>query len=200
MPTPIVARDLTQQAPHSPRQRISGFVIAARAVDKCLATKAGKAGELRVKGPTIFTGYWQAPDINVRAFDADGWYRTGDLFELAGDRLQFLRFVGRLKDVILRGGVKISSEEVEGYLVGHPAVADAAVIGAPDEIMGERICAFVVARPGKTFDLAEINRYLTSEKKIAVFKQVERLEIVEALPRNPVGKLLKRQLRERLSA
>lgn len=158
----------------------------------------GKPGELRVKGATIFSGYWRAPEINARAFDADGWFRTGDLFELGGDRLQFYRFVGRLKDVIIRGGMNISSEEIEGHLVGHPAIADVAVVGAPDDTLGERLCAFVVFKPGQSADLAEINRYLTQEKKVAVFKQIERLELIEALPRNPVGKVLKRDLRDRL--
>jgi non-ribosomal peptide synthetase component E (peptide arylation enzyme) len=151
-----------------------------------------------VKGATIFSGYWRAPEINARAFDKDGWFRTGDLFELAGDRLQFYRFVGRYKDIIIRGGMNISSEEIEGHLVGHPAVADVAVVGAPDATLGERLCAFVVFKPGQSADMADINRYLTQEKKIAVFKQIERLEPIDALPRNPVGKILKRELRQKL--
>lgn len=158
----------------------------------------GRPGELRVKGPTVFSGYWRAPEINDRAFDADGWFRSGDLFELTGEDGRFMRFVGRLKDIIIRGGMNISSEEVEGYLLGHPAVADAAVVGAPDERLGERLCAFVVFRPGQSADLAEINRYLNEEKQVAVYKQIERLEAIDALPRNPVGKVLKRDLRDRL--
>jgi acyl-CoA synthetase (AMP-forming)/AMP-acid ligase II len=161
-------------------------------------TEPGLPGELRVKGATVFSGYWRAPDINVRAFDGDGWFRTGDLFELAGDRLQFYRFVGRLKDVIIRGGMNISSEEIEGHLVGHPAVADAAVVGAPDPNLGERLCAFVVFKPGQSADLGDINRFLTGDKHVAVYKQIERLEIIDVLPRNPVGKVLKRELRQSL--
>ena len=163
-------------------------------------TETGKPGELRVKGATIFSGYWRAPEINARAFDADGWFRTGDLFELAGDRLQLYRFVGRFKDIIIRGGMNISSEEIEGHLVGHPSVGDVAVVGAPDETLGERLCAFVVFKPGLAADMMEINRFLTQEKKVAVFKQIERLEAIDVLPRNPVGKILKRELRERLAA
>lgn len=162
-------------------------------------TEPGKPGELRVKGATIFSGYWRAPDINARAFDTDGWFRTGDLFELAGDRRQFYRFVGRYKDIIIRGGMNISSEEIEGHLVGHPAIADVAVVGAPDQTLGERLCAFVVFKPGQSADMPEINRYLTQDKKVAVFKQIERLEPIDVLPRNPVGKVLKRDLRERLA-
>ncbi|WP_428149732.1 class I adenylate-forming enzyme family protein [Brevundimonas sp.] len=154
-----------------------------------------KPGELRVKGATIFSGYWRAPEINARAFDADGWFRTGDLFELAGDRLQYLKFVGRLKDIVIRGGMNISSEEIENHLVAHPAIAEAAVVGAPDQNLGERLAAFVVWRPGQTATLEEINRFLTAERQVAVYKQIERLETLDALPRNPVGKVLKRDLR-----
>lgn len=161
-------------------------------------TEPGLPGELRVKGATVFSGYWRAPEINARAFDGDGWFRTGDLFELAGDRLQFYRFVGRLKDVIIRGGMNISSEEIEGHLIGHPAVADAAVVGAPDPNLGERLCAFVVFKPGQSADLGDINRFLTGDKHVAVYKQIERLEVIAVLPRNPVGKVLKRELRQSL--
>lgn len=158
----------------------------------------GRPGELRMKGATVFSGYWRAPEVNERAFDADGWFRSGDLFELAGEDNRFIRFVGRLKDIIIRGGMNISSEEIEGHLMGHPAIAEAAVVGAPDERLGERLCAFVVFRPDQSADMAGINRYLTEEKQVAVYKQIERLEIIDALPRNPVGKVLKRDLRDRL--
>ena len=158
-------------------------------------TEPGKPGELRVKGATVFSGYWRAPDLNARAFDADGWFRTGDLFELAGDRLQYLKFVGRLKDIVIRGGMNISSEEIENHLVAHSAIAEAAVVGAPDPNLGERLAAFVVYRSGQTASLEEINRFLTVERQVAVYKQIERLETLDALPRNPVGKVLKRDLR-----
>ena len=158
-------------------------------------TQSGQPGELRVKGATIFSGYWRAPEINARAFDKDGWFRTGDLFELAGDRLQYLKFVGRLKDIVIRGGMNISSEEIENHLVAHPTVAEAAVVGAPDPNLGERLAAFVVFRPGQTATMEEINRFLTVERQVAVYKQIERLETLNALPRNPVGKVLKRDLR-----
>jgi acyl-CoA synthetase (AMP-forming)/AMP-acid ligase II len=162
-------------------------------------TTAGQPGELRVKGATIFSGYWRAPEINQRAFDADGWFRTGDLFELAGDRLQYLKFVGRLKDIIIRGGMNISSEEIESHLVAHPAIAEAAVVGAPDPNLGERLLAFVVFRPGQSATLPEINAFLTGDRHVAVYKQIERLETIEALPRNPVGKILKRELRQNVT-
>jgi acyl-CoA synthetase (AMP-forming)/AMP-acid ligase II len=162
-------------------------------------TQPGRHGEMRIKGPTVFAGYWRAPELTARAFDAEGWFRTGDLFEIAGDQAQYFHFVGRLKDIIIRGGVNISSEEIEGHLMAHPEVADAAVVGSPDERLGERVCAFIVPRPGKTPDREAINAFLTGERKVAVFKQIERLEIMPALPRNPVGKVLKRDLRATLA-
>ena len=159
-------------------------------------TEAGRPGELRIKGATVFSGYWRAPEISARAFDADGWFCTGDLFEIAGDHDQYLRFVGRLKDIVIRGGMNISSEEVENHLIAHPAIAEAAVVGAPDPRLGERVAAFVVFRPGQTASLEQINTYLTGDRQVAAYKQIERLETLAALPRNPVGKVLKRDLRQ----
>jgi acyl-CoA synthetase (AMP-forming)/AMP-acid ligase II len=154
---------------------------------------AGQPGELRVKGPTIFSGYWDAPESTARAFDDEGWFRTGDLFAIAGVDDRYYRFVGRLKDVIIRGGMNISAEEIENNLLGHPGIREVAVVGAPDEALGERLCACVVGDEG--LDLTEINRFLVHECQVAVFKQIERLELLDALPRNPIGKVLKRDLR-----
>lgn len=158
-------------------------------------SEPGVPGELRMKGPSVFAGYWENPEATARVFDAQGWFRTGDMFEIAGDKDQFYRFVGRCKDIIIRGGQNISSEEIEGYLLAHPAVADVAIVGEPDEKLGERLCAFVVFKPGHGASKDELNRFLREEKHVAVFKQIERLEEKEQLPRNPVGKLLKRELR-----
>jgi len=163
-------------------------------------TAPGQTGEMRIKGPTVFSGYWRAPEQTARAFDDDGWFRTGDLFEIAGERAQFYRFVGRLKDIVIRGGMNISSEEIEAHLMAHPDILEAAVVGAPDPRLGERLCAFIVAKPGTAPTREAINAFLTQDRKVAVFKQIERLETTGALPRNPVGKVLKRQLRESLSA
>lgn len=159
-------------------------------------TAPGVPAELRIKGPTIFGGYWQAPALTARAFDAEGWFRTGDLFEITGADGRYYRFVGRHKDIVIRGGMNISAEEIENHLLSHPDVADAAVIGVPDRDLGERLCACVVARtPGIT--LEALNLYLTQTRRVAVFKQIERLELLTELPRNPVGKILKRDLRAR---
>jgi len=202
--------DPTERASLFPRfgggrkwKALLGDRIEARIVDpetEKEILEAGRPGELRIKGPTVFSGYWQAPEIDARAFDAEDWFRSGDLFEIAGDEGQFIRFVGRLKDVIIRGGMNISSEEIEGHLMGHPAIADVAVVGSPDENLGERLCAFVVFKPDQSADMAHINLYLTGEKHVAVYKQIERLEVVDALPRNPIGKVLKRDLRQQLTS
>lgn len=155
----------------------------------------GEPGEMRIAGPTVFSGYYNAPDINASAFDEHGYFKTGDLFEIAGSEQQYLRFVGRLKDVIVRGGVKISAEEIEMLVAGHASVAEVAVVGYPDAVMGEKLCACVVLRPERAIDLDELVRFLRDDKHVAAFKLPERLVALKALPRNPLGKILKRDLR-----
>ncbi len=159
-------------------------------------TAAGQAGEIRFSGPTIFSGYYGAPELSARAFDAEGFYKTGDLFEIAGDRLQYYRYVGRSKDLVIRGGMNISSEEIENLLLACPGVREAAVVAVPDAALGEKVCACIVAAEGQTVDLASITGFLRDHKRVAVYKLPEYLLPLAALPRNPVGKILKRELRE----
>ena len=163
-------------------------------------TEPGRPGELRVAGPTLFAGYWRASELTARAFDEQGFYRSGDLFEIAGERHQFYRFVGRCKDIVVRGGLKISAEEVEAQLLGHPAVADAAIVAMPDATLGEKVCACIVPRAGAHPTLGDLVEYLRDERQLAVYKLPEMLLLLDALPRNPVGKVLKRELRERAAA
>ncbi len=158
-------------------------------------TRAGQPGELRFAGPTVFSGYYRAPEMSARAFDEHGFYRTGDLFEIAGDALQYYRFVGRSKDLVIRGGMNISSEEIEGLLSACPGVREVAVVGVPDAVMGEKLCACVVAAEGHVPRLQELVDYLRHEQHVAAFKLPEYLLPLAALPRNPVGKILKRDLR-----
>ncbi len=157
--------------------------------------ESGRPGELRFSGPTVFSGYWNAPEMTAKAFDADGYYCTGDLFEIAGDQQQFYKYVGRAKDIVIRGGINISSEEIETLAIEHPALREAAVVGYPDPILGERVCLVAALREGMTLSLDEIKTFLRDVKKVAIYKLPERLMVVEALPRNPVGKILKRDLR-----
>jgi acyl-CoA synthetase (AMP-forming)/AMP-acid ligase II len=163
-------------------------------------TAPGVPGELRVSGPTIFSGYFRNPEATARAFDDQGCYRSGDLFEIAGERGQYLKFVGRCKDIVVRGGMKISEVELETLLLACPGVRDAAVVGAPDAVLGERVCACVVPAPGASPTLDALVAWLRDERHVAMYKLPERLMLLDALPRNPVGKILKRELRERLKA
>ncbi|ONI90361.1 2,3-dihydroxybenzoate-AMP ligase [Actinosynnema sp. ALI-1.44] len=157
-------------------------------------TEAGRPGELYLKGPSLFPGYLagsQAPS----PFDDDGFLKTGDVFVIDGENDEFLRYVDRAKDIVIRGGVNISPAELETLIAGHPSVADVAVVGYPDDVLGERVCAVVVPRPDTTITLPDLVNHLI-EQDIATYKLPERLEVVEALPRNPVGKILKRNLRD----
>ncbi len=163
-------------------------------------TVAGQPGEIRFHGPTIFSGYFDAPELTARAFDEAGYYKTGDLFEIAGDRLEFYRYVGRSKDLVIRGGMNISSEEIENLLVACPGVRDAAVVAVPDAMLGEKLCACIVAAPGHDIDLQTLVGFLRDEKRVAVYKLPEYLMTLTELPRNPVGKILKRELRQKAAS
>jgi non-ribosomal peptide synthetase component E (peptide arylation enzyme) len=155
----------------------------------------GRPGELLVRGAIVFDGYFKAPEMTARVFTADGFYRTGDLFEIAADELgpRYYRYAGRCRQIIVRGGVKISPEEIDEVLATCPDFVEGAVVGVPDEVMGERICAVVVPRPGVEPSLEALGRYFES-RGVAVFKWPERLRTVAQLPRNPVGKVVRAEL------
>ena len=163
-------------------------------------TAPGQPGELRFQGPTVFSGYFRAPEMTARTFDEQGFYRTGDLFEIAGEQLQYYRYVGRSKDLVIRGGMNISSEEIEGLLAACPGVQEVAVVGVPDRILGEKLCACVVSAPGQRVSLDDLVQFLRGQQRVAAYKLPEYLLQVDALPRNPVGKILKRELREQARA
>jgi acyl-CoA synthetase len=158
-------------------------------------TEPGRPGELRVAGPTIFAGYWGG---GGDPFDDRGYYRSGDVFAIAEDDPTLLRYVDRARDIVVRGGMNISPAELESLLAAHPAVAEVAVIGLPDSVLGERTVAVVVPAPGAEPPTLDALVTLLREQRIASYKLPERLEIVDALPRNPTGKVLKRRLREQL--
>ncbi len=161
-------------------------------------TEPDLIGELRFAGPTIFPGYYKAPELTDKAFDQDGYFLSGDLFSIAGDNMEKYRFHGRHKDLIIRGGQNISPEEIETLVVEHPKVAEVAALGYPDDRLGERICIVVAPKAEETVTLDEINEFLRTQD-IAKYKYPEKLKLVEALPRNPLGKVLKRELRTDLS-
>lgn len=158
-------------------------------------TEPGVQGELRFAGPTIFSGYLNSDGAE---FDDDGFYRTGDIFEIAdsGNSATLFRFVDRAKDIIIRGGMNISAAEIEALVSSHDGVAECAVVAYPDDDLGERVGVFVVAAADADPTLDDIVSHLR-DAKIASYKLPERIEVIEALPRNPVGKIVKGELRER---
>lgn len=155
----------------------------------------GVPGELRFKGPTVFPGYYRQPEITKNAFDEQGYFRSGDLFSIEGDKMEKYCFHGRFKDLIIRGGINISPEEIETMVAEHPKVAEVAAVGYPDPRLNERICIAVVPTPGETVTLYEINEFLKT-KGIAKYKYPEHIAIFDELPRNPVNKVLKREIRK----
>ena len=153
---------------------------------------AGRIGELLCRGPYTPRGYYRAEEHNRAAFTPDGFYRTGDLVRMhpSGN----LIVEGRRKDVINRGGEKISAEEIEDLMLSHPAVLNAAVVAMPDDVLGERACAYVILRDGRNLSLPELADYLEG-RRIARFKFPERLEVVTQFPTTAVGKISKKDLR-----
>jgi cyclohexanecarboxylate-CoA ligase len=152
----------------------------------------GTEGELVVKGPQSIVGYVDSK-LDRDAFDREGFFRTGDL-GVVGPR-GHIRITGRLKDVIIRNAENISAQEIEGVIYKHPKVNDVAVVGVPDPRTGERACAVVVLAEGvESLTLAELGEYCRGQQ-LAVQKIPERLEIVDELPRNSMGKILKQELR-----
>jgi len=152
----------------------------------------GEAGELVTRGPYTIRGYYDAPARNAEAFMAGGWYRMGDVVRKRG-RLVYAE--GRRKDLINRGGEKINCDEVESLIYRHPAVKVVALVPMADPVFGEKACACVILQPGASLDLPELVAFLR-EQRIASFKLPERLELLTEFPLSPVGKILKRQLRE----
>lgn len=156
----------------------------------------GVSGELVTRGPYTIRGYYNAPDKNAEAFLPGGWYRMGDIVKRQG---RHITTEGRRKDMINRGGEKISCEEVENLILTHPKVKTAVLVAMPDPLFGEKACACVVPVAGQTLGFDELIAHLRGQQ-IAAFKLPERLELMDELPLSPVGKILKRELRERIAA
>lgn len=154
----------------------------------------GRDGEILTRGPELFAGY-RDPALNAAAFTPDGWLRTGDVGHLDADG--HLTITDRLKDIIVRGGENISSKEVEDLLATHPAVAEAAAVARPDERYGERVCVFVVLRPGGSLELADVREHFAAAGA-ARQKIPEYVVAVAELPRTAAGKVRKHELRARL--
>jgi non-ribosomal peptide synthetase component E (peptide arylation enzyme) len=142
-------------------------------------------------------GYYDNPAETEALFTPDGFSRSGDLGRLDADG--YLRVTGRLKDIVIRGGMNISSRELEDHLLTHPGIASVAVVGMPDERLGEKVCAYVVPTPGAAVDLTAITAHLRAQE-LAVQKMPERVEVVSALPMTATGKIQKHVLRAQIAA
>ncbi|TDD86500.1 2,3-dihydroxybenzoate-AMP ligase, partial [Actinomadura darangshiensis] len=153
----------------------------------------GEPGVLQTRGPYTLRGYYRAPEHNARAFTPDGWYVTGDIVRLRPDGNLVVE--GRDKDMINRGGEKISAEEVEDLAHRLPGIAQAAAVAMPDPVLGERVCLYAVPRPGAAPRLADVVAEM-DRAGAARYKRPERLVLVDALPFTPVGKVDKKALRE----
>lgn len=203
-----VMTDPAQRARFFPRyggNRTWSFPAATRTTVKLIDVESGeeidepgRPGELRLKGPSLFAGYLDAEHV-ASPFDEDGYLKTGDMFVIDGPENQFLRYVDRSKDMVIRGGMNIAPAELETLIAAHPAVAEVAVVGYPDDVLGEKVCAAIALKPGASMALEDLTDYLRAQE-IATYKLPERLWVLDALPRNPVGKVLKRQLRDELRA
>jgi 2,3-dihydroxybenzoate-AMP ligase len=156
----------------------------------------GEVGELLVRGPYTLRGYYNVPEYNARTFTPDGFYCSGDLMRRHPSGNYIVE--GRKKDLINRGGEKISAEEIENLILSHPAVLNVACVPMPDPVLGERMCAFVIPKPARTLTLGELTSFLT-ERGLAKFKLPERLELTDDLPLSKFGKVAKNVLTKQVA-
>ena len=171
--------------------RPSGIVELRVVDDARRPLPAGEVGEVAIRSPAVMRGYWNDAEATAAAFDAGGFYHTGDLGVLDSDG--YLRLVGRKKEMYIRGGYNVYPVEVEAVLGDHPAIAQVAVIGVPDPVLGERGVAFVVPRAGATApDLDEVRRFLAD--RVADYKAPDRVVVREDLPLTPGMKVDKQAL------
>jgi long-chain acyl-CoA synthetase len=154
----------------------------------------GERGELLIRGPQVFGGYWQKPDETSEALIDDGWFRTGDIVEVDPDG--FVSIVDRIKEIIITGGFNVMPSEVESALREHPDVADAAVVGVPRADGSEDVVAAVQLVPGATLDEAALRQHCRS--CLAAYKVPRRIVAVDDLPRSQIGKVLRKQVRASL--
>jgi acyl-CoA synthetase (AMP-forming)/AMP-acid ligase II len=156
----------------------------------------GTEGELMVRGPMVAKGYYRQPELTEELFLADGFFHTGDQARMDADG--YIKITWRLKDLIIRGGVNISPVDIESVLFAHPKVRNAAVVGMPDERLGERICAFIIPVSGATLDITEAQDWM-AKSGTAKQKWPERIVTVDSFPMTPSGKVQKFKLREFLA-
>jgi cyclohexanecarboxylate-CoA ligase len=195
---------LSATTPDVPRERRYGADgrvlpdVEARIVDPDTGApkKAGEEGELEVRTPALFAGYYRDPERTAAVVTGDRWYRSGDLCTLDDER--YLNVVGRKKDIIIRGGANISAREIEELLFTHPKIVNVACVAMPDPVLAERVCAFVVCAPGTPLTFDEMVAFLR-DKRISAWKLPERLEIRDSFPMTASGKIQKYRLREEIA-
>jgi long-chain acyl-CoA synthetase len=182
---------------HPDRERKPGSIgtpirgVEMRVVDASGAElPQGEVGEIAIRGHNIMKGYWNKPEATAEAVSADGWFRTGDIGRVDEDGYFYI--VDRKKDLIIRGGFNIYPREIEEVLYEHPGIAEAAVIGMSHPELGEEVGAAVVLKPGATATPDELRTYVKSQ--VAAYKYPRRVWIVDALPKGPTGKILKREI------
>ncbi|MEA2333074.1 MAG: long-chain acyl-CoA synthetase [Thermoleophilaceae bacterium] len=150
----------------------------------------GEVGEIVIRGHNVMSGYWNRPDATAESIDADGWFRSGDMAKVDEDGYFFI--VDRKKDLIIRGGYNVYPREVEEVLYEHPAIQEAAVVGVPDDALGEEIGAAVVLVKGESLDADEVSAYV--KEQLAAYKYPRKVWFVDELPKGPTGKILKREI------
>ena len=210
MAPPALVRDFAEKLPGCAVTQLWGMTELQAALytrpgdgTEAAATSAGRPspgtqvrvsaeGELQVRGPLAFSGYYNNPEENAHAFTADGWFRSGDLAEARG---VYFAITGRIKDVINRGGVKFNPADVEALLDAHPQILQSAIVPMPDPVLGEKACAFITLKPGSEApSLGELVHYLLA-KEIAKNKLPERLVVIPEMPLTPTRKIIKGRLR-----
>ncbi len=207
--TPETAPAAQQRAQLFPRLGVAGMpfagygaeVMRTRVIDPVSGGEidaSGAPGELCIAGPGVFDGY--LGHDNDGLFSDDGFFRTGDLVEISGDPPLYYRIVGRCKDIINRGGMKLSPSELDTLLEGHPDLAEAAVCAYTDPELGERVCACLVLAEGASAPAVDALGAWLGERGLARFKAPERIELFDALPRNPLGKVVRNELQAAVAA
>ena len=177
---------------HPDRERKPGSIgtPVAGVEMKLIGVSEDGVGEIAIRGHNVMKGYWNRPDATAAAIDADGWFHTGDLARVDDDGYYFI--VDRSKDMIIRGGYNVYPREIEEVLYEHPAVREAAVVGVPDDMLGEEVGAAVALAPGAEVDAAAIRDFV--KDRVAGYKYPRRIWFVDELPKGPTGKILKRDI------
>ncbi len=151
----------------------------------------GEVGEIAIRGHNVMKGYWRRPDATADVLDADGWFRTGDMGRVDADGYFFI--VDRKKELVIRGGYNVYPREVEEVLYEHPDVREAAVIGIPHDELGEEVAAAVALKDGARTSAGELREFV--KQRVAAYKYPRRVWLVDALPKGPTGKILRREIK-----